>query len=532
MLKETSIFCLISLITFFFPVAARSSRVELPEAELQRLDKVMAASDLYMRDKTKRLDSLKTKFHQIKPSETHLKWKKAMTLSKEYLPIRADSAMRYAEVALRLAETTGHAQCELESKIALVNSFSVAGIFTRAKDIFVTLNPTEMTPDMRLQYWSAGRKLYGYMKIYVDGDRLFINEYSEKYMEYDDSLINNLPKSDKMRSFYIAERMVSEGKYQDARPLLENLMKSMPEESNLCAMAAFQLGIICKSEGDPTGYATMMIRAAISDIKGCVKDGLALPALADWLYQQGELNDAFRYINFALEDATTGNVRTRTIAIASLLPMIDEAYKEKINASRDELMIYFLLVAFLFVLSVALIIVLLRIVKKSRMATRQLAKTANIQESYLGHFIGMSSNYVSKLEALQKLVTRKIASGQSDELLRIIKTGKFADDQNEEFFKIFDAAFLHMYPGFINDINELLRPEESVELKKENELTPELRIYAFVRLGVEESTKIAQLLNYSVSTVYAYRNRMRNKAVNRDTFDKDVMTLSKKIQLE
>ena len=56
-------------------------------------------------------------------------------------------------------------------------------------------------------------------------------------------------------------------------------------------------------------------------------------------------------------------------------------------------------------------------------------------------------------------------------------------------------------------------------------MSPELRIYAFVRLGVDQSPKIAQILNYSVNTVYAYRNRMRNRAIDRDNFDSDVANL-------
>lgn len=43
--------------------------------------------------------------------------------------------------------------------------------------------------------------------------------------------------------------------------------------------------------------------------------------------------------------------------------------------------------------------------------------------------------------------------------------------------------------------------------------------------GVDQNAKIAQILHYSVNTVYTYRNRMRNRAVNRDTFDNDIINL-------
>ncbi|MDE5653197.1 MAG: hypothetical protein K2I48_07010 [Muribaculaceae bacterium] len=508
--------------------ASRHKEANLPKGDLKRLNRVIGAADVYMRDKTSFLDSLTNAYLELPATDIHGRWEEALKISQAYLPVRADSALRYSEIAIQLSTASGHPECEFESRVARVNALCTAGIFTRALAEFNGLADAPMTRDMKISYWLAGRKLFGYMMVYVEGDRQFFTEYTERYLQYDDSLINNLPHDNPTRTFFLAERLVNQGQNAEARRMLESICNSHPEESNLYGMAAFQLGLVCKNEGDPTSYASYLCKAAISDIKGCVKDGFALPALADWLYQQGELSDAFKYINFALEDAMTGNVRMRTVSIAALLPVIDEAYKEKINASRDELMIYLLLVTFLLVLSAVLVVMLLRMVKRSRLTTNKLAQTAKMQESYMGHFIGLSSTYANKLEALQKLVTRKIASGQSEELLRLVKTGKFADDQNEEFCKIFDSAFLDIYPDFIENINRLLKPDEQLELKRPDELTPELRIYAFVKLGVEESTRIAQILNYSVSTVYAYRNRMRNRAIDRDNFDADVMRIGKK----
>ena len=55
-----------------------------------------------------------------------------------------------------------------------------------------------------------------------------------------------------------------------------------------------------------------------------------------------------------------------------------------------------------------------------------------------------------------------------------------------------------------------------------------LAALAFMLLGIEESSRIAQVLNYSLNTIYAYRNRTKARAINRDSFEDDVM----KIQAE
>lgn len=132
----------------------------------------------------------------------------------------------------------------------------------------------------------------------------------------------------------------------------------------------------------------------------------------------------------------------------------------------------------------------------------------------------MSEKYYSLL----KLVDRKISSGQASELLKTIKSGKIGEGENEDFYKEIDSVVLTLYPDFVEKVNELLEPVERVRLKG-GQLTPELRIYAFVRLGVSESTRIARILNYSVNTVYAYRNRMRNRAIDREHFEENVLKI-------
>jgi len=51
-------------------------------------------------------------------------------------------------------------------------------------------------------------------------------------------------------------------------------------------------------------------------------------------------------------------------------------------------------------------------------------------------------------------------------------------------------------------------------------LNTELRIFALIRIGISENEKIAQILNYSVNTIYTYKTKIRNKSlVSNDEFD-------------
>ena len=74
-------------------------------------------------------------------------------------------------------------------------------------------------------------------------------------------------------------------------------------------------------------------------------------------------------------------------------------------------------------------------------------------------------------------------------------------------------------------MNALLLPDKQIELKENEKLNTDLRILAFMKLGIEDSSRIAQMLNYSVNTIYAYRNKLKNRAIDRENFEENVMKI-------
>ncbi len=157
---------------------------------------------------------------------------------------------------------------------------------------------------------------------------------------------------------------------------------------------------------------------------------------------------------------------------------------------------------------------------------KQMLQTANrAKDVYISQFLNLSSIFMDKLKEFCKLANRKISAGQTDELYRITKSGRFVEEQSKEFYSVFDDAFLHIYPDFVERVNALLRPDEQIVLAEGELLNSDLRILAFMRLGIDDTNRVAHTLNYSVNTIYAYRNKLRNRAINRDTFEADIMAI-------
>jgi hypothetical protein len=84
-------------------------------------------------------------------------------------------------------------------------------------------------------------------------------------------------------------------------------------------------------------------------------------------------------------------------------------------------------------------------------------------------------------------------------------------------------VFLRLFPTFIEDFNALLKPGEEILPAEKDSLNTDLRIFALIRLGIEESSKIAEFLHYSPNSIYAYRARIKNKAAgDREEFETQV----------
>ena len=133
---------------------------------------------------------------------------------------------------------------------------------------------------------------------------------------------------------------------------------------------------------------------------------------------------------------------------------------------------------------------------------------------------------MDKLHQFNNIVNRKLSTGKTEDLYKLTKSGKFIEEQSKEFYDVFDNAFLNLYPTFTNSVNNLLHPDQQITLRDDEKLNTDFRILALIRLGIDDSSRIAQMLNYSLNTIYTYRNKLKNKAIDRDNFEKNIMKIA------
>lgn len=166
---------------------------------------------------------------------------------------------------------------------------------------------------------------------------------------------------------------------------------------------------------------------------------------------------------------------------------------------------------------------------KTLIAEKKLKDADSVRIHYFNNFLNMCALYMERLDEYRRLTHRKLKTGQADELYKMLKSGEMLQEQTVKFDSIFDGAFLQAYPNFVKEINRLLQPDKQLEMPEEDSLSTDLRLLAFMRLGFDDSSRIAKFMGLSINTIYAYRNRLRSRAIDRDSFESDIMKIGQTV---
>lgn len=306
---------------------------------------------------------------------------------------------------------------------------------------------------------------------------------------------------------------------------LMELAQHISEDSDMYSYTMTALGGRYLLLGESEQSVKWLTLAAINDVKKCDRQSTSLIRLGCALYKTGDVARAHNYLSVALEDALKAGSKPNCMMISgALMPVAQEL------RARDESRLM-LLVGLVVSLIVGLL--LLGYIYRSRYrnsvnnekARSQLVSANVSKDLYISNFMGLCSSYMESFEDFNCMCRRKITAGKSEELLNFIKGEKIIEDQRKKFDDIFDDSFLNIYPSFISDVNKLLLSDKQIITPGPDILTTELRVLAFTRLGVDDTAQVARFLGLTLNTVYTYRNKLRNKAVSRETFDADVMKI-------
>ncbi|TRX12536.1 DUF6377 domain-containing protein [Flavobacterium gawalongense] len=517
---------------------------------LKELDNTVNEYELYLNRKEADINKLKGLLHYT--STDLQKFEIYGKLYVQYKAYQSDSALIYARKSLLISQKLKNTDKVNEAKLNVASIMGTLGMYKESLDILETIN-INLTPNLKGTYYWTNRIIYGYLNDYGTSSQEK-KEYDALTKKYRDSAM--LYFSPKSIQFGIAksDQFLEHGHPDQAIELLQVFFSKTAKQDPDRAVIAYIISEGYRLKKDKEQEEKWLIVSAISDLQLVKKENISLRKLAFILYEQGDIDRAYKYTKRSLEDALFCNAKLRTYEISKMLPIINEAYENKNETNRTQLIIFLICASILSLFLLVVLVLLFKQMKKLANAQKEislantklsvlnkelneinerlnqtnatLAEASLLKEIYIGRYMDQCSDYIAKLEEYRRKLNVMATAGKMNELVKAVKSNTPIEKELKEFYTNFDQTFLQLFPSFIDEFSKLLVDKEELHLKQGELLNTELRIFALIRLGIKDSTKIAEFLRYSVSTIYNYRSQIKNKSLGpREEFESKVLLI-------
>lgn len=520
---------------------------------LQQLDQTIQNRPLYIEQKERKLGDLRKMLRQRITDEK--RFELLGQFLEEYRSYNTDSSFNISreryQIALRMKNQENQA-------LALMNTAEVmgtTGMYKEAIDLMQEVSIEHISNELHPYYYHIYRTVYGLMADYAvtEQEKTLYSEITDKYR---DSLLLVNRNNALVYTLVQSDQYNVRGEYDKAIQMLNDYLGQQIDNVHDVAICAYTLSESYRLKEDTENEMKYLILSAISDMKSGVREYISLRKLAVALYQLGDIDRAYSYLKLCMDDAVFCNARLRILEILQIFPLINDAYQQKAEKQQERMKWALISISLLSIFLLIAIFYVYKQMKKVAAARHQvidankrlkelndelhrsneqlkeanhsIAENSYLKEEYIGRYMDQCSVYLEKMDNYRRSLGKIAATGKVEELYKNIKSSKFIDEELKDFYANFDNTFLQLFPTFVEDFNTLLAEGEQIYPKANERMSTELRIFALIRLGITDSVKIAQFLRYSVTTIYNYRTKVRNKAAgNRDLLEQEVMKIGK-----
>ena len=445
-------------------------------------------------------------------------------LYQEYKVFNYDSAYSYAQKQLTLAMQLNDQQLINSSRLNLGFILLSAGLFKEAFDTLQIIPASKLQNDGKRNYYTLLARCYYDLADYTM-DRYHSPFYNTEGNRFVDSALQ-YQTSDFDLSYYNGLRNIRAGKIEKARTYFERLIHARGLTLHQMALATSTMSDIYIQKGQIDSAIQLLVRAAIADIQSSTKETSAIFNLSTLLFKQGDLKNASNYIEKAVKDAVSYGARQRKVQMSTILPLIEGEKIARVEHEKRTLTTYAVTVTLLLLLLIFLTIVIAKQIKKLKHAqgvilrahkeqqvlNARLLEANKIKEEYIGFLFSTNTSFYDKMERFKNKAEQKIADRKLDEILFLVKNLDIKQER-EEVLKNFDRIFLKIFPHFTEAYSSLFDVADRLQLKENEVLNTELRIFALIRLGIRDNEKIAAILGYSVNTINTYKTKIKNKSL-------------------
>lgn len=525
---------LLMLPTFSCPVFSSGradSLLKVLKAELNK-------KDIYDAKKDARIRNLKLVLEATPQDDLDARFNICDRLYEEYKSYQFDSAYVYSQKLIGIALQTKNLSRLNASKVKVGFLLLSSGMFKEAFECLDKINTNVLSDEEKIDFYSTKSRAFSDLADY-NGDNTYAPYDRMEAVKYIDSAIALTKPGSYDRLYLPGNRQVISGELQHPSKYYMQLLEHFKITDHQRAMIASGLSYFYNAPNQSDQRISLLAEGAINDIRSSTKETVAIFKLGQELYRQGNTKDAYVFIQEALDEAQFYGARLRKIKIAAVLPIIAAQKILIAENEKNKFLVYFLSIAVVAILialvSFIVFIQLKRVKEKERIIedknvqlekiNNKLIEDTHIKEEYIGYFFNVISGYILKLEKLKRSIERKVTTKKFEDILVSVNEINIKKER-ENLFYTFDHVFLKIFPNFISTFNSMFKKEDQIWPKDNEVLNTDLRIFALMRLGINDNETIANILEYSVNTIYVYKMRIKAKSlVPGDQFDHRIMDI-------
>ena len=498
----------------------------------------IARRKIYDDQKETKINKLRTLLSHVAATDILSQYKIDSKLYEEYKVYQFDSAYVYTRKLENISYLLNDPAKINDTKIKYGFILLSAGMFNESFNCLSQVNIHVVNDSTKIEYYTLKARLYSDLANY-NANKYFTPGDNALSLKYIDSALRLCKKDSYDQYVTRSNQQITSGDISQPSIYLIKLLKYYPLTYHQRAMAATGLSFFYTRPEQAEERRYLLEVAAINDVRSSTKETLAAFKLGEQLYKEGNVNDAYLLIEYALSDAQYYGARLREIKIAAVLPTVAATININIEKEKSRLVIYLLLMLVVVLLIVAISFIVFIQLKKLKVKENiirdknaQLEKTndklledAHIKEEYIGYFFNLISTYILKLEKIKRNIEKKVFTKRYEDLLISMNEINIKKERDSLFYT-FDHVFIKIFPKFVIQFNSLLKKEDQIWPKENEVLTTDLRIFALMRLGINDNETVAAILEYSVNTIYVYKMRIKAKAlVQGDEFDNRIMDI-------
>ena len=518
------------------------------EGPFARLDSLIAVQPHIVAEKETRLAQMKA---DLAAEATVLgRYGIMRRLYEEYAAYQYDSAYAYVSQCISLAQAMGDAARLNESRLNLAHILSTACLMEQARQTLAQIDTTQLTPDQFITYYRTRTDLLIYQAEYMQGTRYADEAVRQLIAVRQRVAALDGPKDNVSYLITRAESLADGGNQQQAIDLLATLLPRYKSGDRMYSIITSTMSFHYSQLDDRDKQMEYLIKSAESDLEGCIRENTSLRAIADRLFDEGDIDRAYRYMRVAVDDANFYGTRLRNIQASGIVPKILNAYQTKQEQGNRKMMWLLGVISLIALLLVGGVVAIYQLLKRYRRLNEQkkaineqlrqvngqlhdtveqlhesnalLQEREKLKEEYIARFLALSSRFIDRGEEQRKALYRLYRDRKTEELARELKSTHSGNENAQLFYENFDNAFLNIFPNFVDEVNKLLQEGGKIEVKQGKRLTTESRVLALIRIGITDNQSIANILRASLTTIYTYRSKLKARALDKDSFETQV----------